>query len=130
MYNFTIPMALMDYLPVIFFGITAVILLRDLYNKMSKGAYALLAAGSVNVFIAGFCKATWKLLYAANICGFGNDVSAAQLFGAAAHGTKHGRNAVPETQRLCDECCPCSIYEQCTLHYHDGRRLGRYMCGT
>ena len=70
MYNFTIPMALMDYVPVIFFGITAVLLLRDLYNKMFKGAYALLAAGSVNVFLAGFCKATWKLLYAANICDF------------------------------------------------------------
>ena len=70
MYNFTVPMALMDYVPVIFFGITAVFLLRDLYNKMFKGAYALLAAGCVNVFMAGFCKATWKLLYAANICDF------------------------------------------------------------
>ena len=70
MYNFTIPMALMDFVPVIFFGITAVLLLRDLYNKMFKGAYALLAAGCVNVFLAGFCKATWKLLYAANICDF------------------------------------------------------------
>ena len=70
MYNFTVPMALMDYLPVFFFGVTAVLLLRDLYNKMFKGAYALLAAGSVNVFLAGFCKATWKLLYAANICDF------------------------------------------------------------
>ena len=70
MYNFTVPMALMDFVPVIFFGITAVILLRDLYNKMFKGAYALLAAGSVNVFLAGFCKALWKLLYAANICNF------------------------------------------------------------
>ena len=70
MYNFTIPMALMDYLPVFFFGVTAVLLLRDLYNKMFKGAYALLAAGSVNVFLAVFCKATWKLLYAANICDF------------------------------------------------------------
>ena len=70
MYNFTIPMALMDFLPVIFFGVTAVLLLRDLYNKMFKGAYALLAAGCVNVFLAGFCKALWKLLYAANICNF------------------------------------------------------------
>lgn len=70
MYNFTVPMALMDFVPVIFFGVTAVILLRDLYNKMFKGAYALLAAGSVNVFMAGFCKALWKLLYAANVCDF------------------------------------------------------------
>ena len=70
MYNFTIPMALMDFVPVIFFGVTAMVLLRDLYNKMFKGAYALLAAGSVNVFMAGFCKALWKLLYAANTCDF------------------------------------------------------------
>ena len=70
MYNFTVPMALMDFVPVIFFGVTAVLLLRDLYNKMGKGTYALLAAGSVNVFMAGFCKALWKLLYAANICDF------------------------------------------------------------
>lgn len=70
MYNFTVPMALMDFLPVAFFGVTAMFLLRDLYNKMFKGAYALLAAGSVNVFLAGFCKALWKLLYAANICDF------------------------------------------------------------
>ena len=70
MYNFTVPMALMDFVPVFFFGVTAVLLLRDLYNKMFKGAYALLAAGSVNVFLAGFCKALWKLLYAADICNF------------------------------------------------------------
>lgn len=70
MYNFTIPMALMDFVPVIFFGVTAVLLLGDLYNKMTKAAYALFAAGSVNVFLAGFCKALWKLLYAANICDF------------------------------------------------------------
>lgn len=70
MYDFTVPMALMDYLPVAFFGITAVLLLGDFYNKMVKGAYALLAAGCVNVFMAGFGKATWKLLYAAGICDF------------------------------------------------------------
>ena len=63
-------MGLMDFVPVAFFGVTAVILLRDLYNKMCKGAYTLLAAGAVNVFTAGFCKALWKLLYAANICDF------------------------------------------------------------
>ena len=70
MNNFTIGMGLMYFIPVFFFGVTAVILLRDLYNKMVKGAYALLAAGCVNVFMAGFCKALWKLLYAANICDF------------------------------------------------------------
>lgn len=70
MYHFTVPMALMDFIPVLFFGVSAVILMGDLYNKMGKGTYALLAAGGINVFLAGFCKALWKLLCAANICDF------------------------------------------------------------
>ena len=77
MYNFSIPMALMDFVPVAFFGVTAVLLLGDLYNKMGKGVYALFAAGCVNVFMAGFGKALWKLLYAANICDF---VALEQMF--------------------------------------------------
>ena len=72
MNDFSVGMALFDYIPVIFFALGAVILLRDLYNKMSKGAFALFAAGVIDVTMAGFLKATWKLLYAgANI-----DVSA------------------------------------------------------
>ena len=70
MHDFSIAMGLMDFVPVAFFGVTSVILLRDLYNKMNIGTFVLLAAGSVNVFMAGFCKALWKLLYAANICDF------------------------------------------------------------
>lgn len=70
MYNFTIPMALMDFVPVIFFGITAVLLINDLSNKMNKAVFTLFAAGCFNVFLAGFCKALWKLLYAGNICDF------------------------------------------------------------
>ena len=70
MYHFTIPMALMDYIPVICFGVAAVLLQRDLYGKMGKGAFALFAAGTINIFAAGFLKATWKLLYAAGICDF------------------------------------------------------------
>ena len=70
MYNFTVPMALMDFVPVVFFGIAAVLLRGDLYNKMGKGTFGLFAAGSFNVFLAGFCKALWKLLYAAGICDF------------------------------------------------------------
>ena len=72
MNDFSVGMALFDYIPVIFFAIGAVILLRDLYNKMSKGAFALFAAGVIDVTMAGFLKATWKLLYA----GAGVDVSA------------------------------------------------------
>ena len=66
----TIPMALVDYIPVIFFAMSGMLLLRGLYRAMSKGAYALLAAGVLMIVCAGFFKATWKLLYAANICDF------------------------------------------------------------
>ena len=70
MYNFTIPMALVDFLPVLFFGYAAALLQRDLYDKMRKSHFALFAAGTINIFAAGFLKATWKLLYAAGICDF------------------------------------------------------------
>ena len=70
MHDFSIPMALVDYIPVIFFALASIILLRDLYHKMSKAAFALFSAGVINVTIAGALKATWKLLYAANICDF------------------------------------------------------------
>ena len=70
MNDFTIAMALVDYVPVLLFAAAAVLLQRDLYHKMSKGAFALFAAGTVNIFCAGFLKATWKLLYAAGVCNF------------------------------------------------------------
>ena len=68
--DFSISMALVDYIPVACFAVAAVILLRDLYNKMSNGAFALFAAGVIDVTIAGALKATWKLLYAAGACNF------------------------------------------------------------
>lgn len=70
MKDFSIAMALVDYIPVILFLIASVMLQRDLYNKMSKGAFALFSAGTINIFAAGALKATYKLLYAANICDF------------------------------------------------------------
>ena len=70
-------MGLMDFVPVFFFGITAVLLISDLSNKMNKGVFTLFSAGCFNVFLAGFCKALWKLLYAANICDF---VALEQMF--------------------------------------------------
>lgn len=70
MKDFSVSMALVDYIPVIFFAAAAVILMRDLYHKMSKGAFALFAAGTIDVTCAGALKATYKLLYAAGICDF------------------------------------------------------------
>ncbi len=68
MYEFTVPMALVDFLPVALFGAAAVLLLRDL--KMGKTAFTLFATGVIDIFAAGFLKALWKLLYAAGICDF------------------------------------------------------------
>ena len=70
MKDFSVAMALVDYIPVLFFAVAAAMLQRDLYNKMCKGAFALFAAGTINVFSAGFLKATYKLLYAAGVCDF------------------------------------------------------------
>lgn len=68
--EFTVPMALVDYIPVIFFGIASLVLLCDLDGKSSKLSTLIFALGTLAVFTAGACKATWKLLYAANIGDF------------------------------------------------------------
>lgn len=70
MKDFSVAMALVDYIPVIFFAIATLMLQFDLYNKMSKIAFALFAAGTIDVFAAGALKATYKLLYAAGVCDF------------------------------------------------------------
>ena len=68
--DFSIGMALFDYIPVLFFAIGAIILISDLYNKMSKFVFAIFASGVMNVMLAGFFKATWKLLVASGVSGF------------------------------------------------------------
>ena len=69
-YVFTVPMALVDFIPVILFGISAVLLMRGLYNKMSKGTSACLGVGSCVAFLAGFLKARYKLLIALGVGAF------------------------------------------------------------
>lgn len=66
----SVPMALVDYIPVVLFLIATLSLMHDLYHMMSKGAFALFSAGCITVFMAGIYKATWKLLYALNVCDF------------------------------------------------------------
>ncbi len=70
MYEFSVLMGLTDYVPVALFAVSMVLMQRDLYNKMPKYAFACFAAGTINIFIAGFMMATWKLLYAAGLCDF------------------------------------------------------------
>ncbi len=70
MKDFSVSMALVDFIPVIFFCMAAVLLMRDLYYKMSKGAFALFAAGAIDIVCAGALKAVYKLLYASGVCDF------------------------------------------------------------
>lgn len=70
MKDFSVSMALVDFIPVICFAVAAIILMRDLYNKMSKGAFALFSAGCIDIIFAGALKATYKLLYALAVCDF------------------------------------------------------------
>ena len=70
MYDVSIAMAIVDFIPVVLFLVATVILQRDLYNKMPKYAFACFAAGTIDVFVAGFLKALWKLLYAMGVCDF------------------------------------------------------------
>ena len=66
----SVPMALVDFIPVILFTIAAITLQRGLYHRMSKGAFAVFSAGTIMVICAGIFKAGWKLLYSAGICDF------------------------------------------------------------
>ena len=69
-YVFTVPMALADFVPVILFGISAVLLIRDLKNKMTKGTFVSLVFGACVGFLAGFLKALYKLLIALGVGAF------------------------------------------------------------
>lgn len=53
MNDFSVIMAITDYVPVVFFAVAAVYLQRDLYEKMSKGAFALFAAGTIDIVYGG-----------------------------------------------------------------------------
>ncbi len=66
----SLPMALVDFLPVGLFLAAAILLQRELYPLMSKGAFALFSAGTITVFVAGLFKGIWKLLMALSLCDF------------------------------------------------------------
>ena len=71
MKEFSVPMALVDYLPVIFFFLGTDLLARDYRHRMSGLTYILFRIGSLLVFIAGALKASYKLLYALGAGDFG-----------------------------------------------------------
>lgn len=57
----TVPMALMDFVPVLLFGAAWLILYRDLKNKLDLCSGVLLPLGACLVFLAGLLKAVWKM---------------------------------------------------------------------
>ena len=67
MKQFSIPMAIVDYIPVIFFLLGFLIIIRNIKDKMPMVSKYLYIVGSAMVFLAGFLKATYKLLYCLNI---------------------------------------------------------------
>ena len=70
MKQFSVPMALVDYIPVVLFCLSFLMVFKDLKDKISTAVKALIAAGGVLVIAAGGLKATYKLLYALNVGDF------------------------------------------------------------
>lgn len=67
MQEYTLPMALMDYLPVILFFLGTQIIARDLKHRIAAVPWWIFTAGILIVTIAGGLKATFKLLHALQI---------------------------------------------------------------
>ena len=70
MKEFTVPMALVDYIPVILFALASLTLIDDLKTRMKKMPFVLFVLGSFLVVLAGFLKASYKLLYALRVGDF------------------------------------------------------------
>ncbi len=66
----SVSMAIADFIPVVIFLLTSMILRKEYYGRMSRSMYSLFSAGTIMIFMAGALKALWKFLYAAGICDF------------------------------------------------------------
>ena len=62
MKEFSVPMALVDFIPVVLFALAALTISRDLKHRINKVSLILFAAGALMVFLAGTLKAGYKLL--------------------------------------------------------------------
>lgn len=65
--TYTIPMALMDFIPNLTFLVGAFFLVKLALLLRGKPCARMLMAGTLLIFLGGTLKATWKLLYAANV---------------------------------------------------------------
>ena len=64
MKEFTVPMALIDFIPVLLFLLACTRVDKDLAHRMTKISRTLFTFGYAIVFAAGTLKALYKLLYA------------------------------------------------------------------
>ena len=84
MKEFSIPMALFDYIPVVLFFLGTDMVARDLKHAMNSFTHTAFRAGTLLVVLAGALKATYKLLYAAGVGDFvwmSNQFFSNQAFG-------------------------------------------------
>lgn len=84
MKEISLTMALVDYIPVVLFLLAISIFAKDIKHLMPKALYIIFKVGTLMIFIAGFLKATYKLLYALNIGDFiwlSNQFFSNQAFG-------------------------------------------------
>ncbi|PKN95117.1 MAG: hypothetical protein CVU44_00085 [Chloroflexi bacterium HGW-Chloroflexi-6] len=65
--TYSLSLALVDFIPSIAFAAGAAFLIQLVWRECGKVCASLMLAGSVLVFLAGFFKALWKLLYAAEV---------------------------------------------------------------
>lgn len=70
MKEYSVVMALADFAPVILCAAAVIVLMHDLYAKMSRAGFALFACGTIDIVAAGTLKALYKLLYALGVCDF------------------------------------------------------------
>lgn len=70
MKQFTVPMAIADFIPVILFALSMLIVFKDLNKRMNTLTKGLFGLGSILVTLAGCIKAAYKLLYALGIGDF------------------------------------------------------------
>ena len=70
MKEYSVTMALADFIPVALFILACIILTHALYGKMKRGEFVLFSGGVVAVSAAGLFKALYKLLYALGVCDF------------------------------------------------------------
>ena len=70
MKEFSIPMAVIDFVPVVLYFLATNIVAKDLKHRMSKVQSVLYRVGTLMVVIACSLKALYKLLYAAGVGDF------------------------------------------------------------